>query len=83
MARKGPKDVFSFYNGKVVSMNYIPDPKKRFSFAGMRALDNAKEGYIIDGEKVYHVSHAFRLAKLVTGADRDRILEEVLRILGE
>ncbi len=70
MARKpASKKVYAVYNGKAVDMDYIlarvPDPKKRFSFAGMRILDNAPSGYIVDGDKVYSVSRSYRMAKLI------------------
>jgi hypothetical protein len=80
MKKNPPATVLSFYDGKVVDMGYVPDPKRRFSFAGMRALDNAPSGYIIDGTKVYSVSRAYRMAKIMTGEAAQAVLAEVERI---
>lgn len=64
---KPTKDVGCFYNGKYVSMDYITDPKARFAMACMRVVDNAKDGFVAEGEKVYYVSRASRGAKLISG----------------
>jgi len=74
--------VLAFYSGKVVDMGYIPDPKRRFSFAGMRVLDNAPSGYIIDGMKVYSVSRSYRMAKILPEAQAQEVLAEVVKIIG-
>jgi hypothetical protein len=83
MKKREAAPVYAFYNGKVVDMGYIPDPKRRFSFAGMRVLDNAASGYVIDGARVYSVSHAYRSAKVVTGDAADAVLAEVVANLNQ
>ena len=75
--KKLPARVFAFYNGKLVDMDYVPDPKRRFNFAGMRVSDNASKGYVLDGEKVYAITRASRTAKLLSGDDREAALAEI------
>lgn len=72
-----PAPVKAFYNGKVVDMAYVQDPKKRFSLAAYRIQDNMAEGYVLDGEKVYKISKRGGTAKLVAGDEREVVLAEV------
>lgn len=76
--RKDPLPVKCYYSGKVVDMSYVPDPKMRFSLACHRVRDNAGTGYVVEGEKVYHLSPSSRMAKLVKDeGERARILMEI------
>lgn len=68
------KPMFAIYNDKAVNCDHLPE-KQRFHLACMRVLDNAKEGYVVDGERVYHLSPRSRLAKIVKNEDtRLRVL---------
>jgi hypothetical protein len=77
------KIVLAYYNGKIIDMaSYVTDPKSRFHLAAMRITDNNAEGYVIEtsskSEKVYFISKASRMAKIVHGEERDRVLAEIL-----
>lgn len=79
---KAPKRLLAFYGGKVVDMNAalaerVPDAKQRFRYACMRVVDNVGTGYVIEGDKVYFLSPASRMAKIVTGEARDKVLAEI------
>jgi len=74
---RSPNPIFAVYGDKVVSMDYVSDPKQRFALGAMRAVDNAGEGYVVDGSRVYHVSRAFRSARPVTGEVADAVLARV------
>jgi hypothetical protein len=69
--------VWAVYGGKAYSMDYVPDPKRRFSFAGMRVSDNAGGGYVVEGEKVYAIRRSSRKATPVTGDERATVLSIV------
>ena len=70
-------DVYAYYSGKVASMAYIPNPKERFKYGCMRVSDNAGEGYVLEGDKLYSISRSYRSAKPVTGDIRDRIVAAI------
>lgn len=73
--------VLSCYNGKVVDMKYIQDPKRRFAMACMRIHDNgARRGLVQEGDKIYLVTAGSRKAKLLSGTERDEALEEIERL---
>lgn len=74
---KSPVPVSCCYNGKVVSMDYVPDPKMRFSLACYRVRDNAGTGYVMEGDKVYRISPASKMAKILTGEAREHALAEI------
>lgn len=75
--RKQPASVTCYYDGKAVDMSYVPDPKRRFAFGCMRVTDNTTHGFVVEGDKVYEVSRAFRSARIVTGPMRDAVLAEI------
>ena len=55
--KKPPPRVIAFYQGKVVDLsNLAVEPKRRFTFAAMRVTDNAPDGYVVEGDRVYSVS---------------------------
>lgn len=76
--------LLAYYNGKIVDMSYVndrvPDKRRRFSLACCRVTDNAKDGYVIEGDKVFYTSRTMRTAKLVSGEERDRVLAEVAKL---
>jgi hypothetical protein len=54
------------YNGKVIVMDYIKDPKEEFKFACMRIVDNKAEGIVTTPKGLrYEVSYKNRNAKLI------------------
>lgn len=73
--------MFAYYNGKIVDMEPLrpqcPDARRLFSLACYRVRDNAKQGYVLDGTKLYFLSPASRMAKLVSGEERTRVLAEI------
>ena len=72
--------MLAYYSGKIVDMAYvdhIPEARRRFSLACARVLDNAKQGYVLDGDKLYFLSPASRLAKLVKGEERAKVMAEI------
>ncbi len=76
--RRAPARIVAYYSGKVVGMDYIPDPKQRFSLACYRVRDNVGEGYVLEGEKLYRISPASRMAKIVLDSgERERVLAEI------
>lgn len=56
--------VFAVYSGKVVSLDYITESRRRFAVACMRVVDNAPRGWIVENGKVYAVSRDNRRARL-------------------
>ncbi len=48
-----------------------------FSYACMRVRDNAGSGYVLEGDKVYRISPASRMAKILAGEERDKALLEM------
>jgi hypothetical protein len=79
--KKTAKKLLAYYNGKVVDMAYVLHSPSAFSLACMRVTDNFREGYVIEDGKVYHVSRAFKIAKIIGGAPRDRVLAEVAKLM--
>jgi hypothetical protein len=81
-SKSEPKPIYAVYNGKVVSMDYVKDPKQRFSLACYRVRDNpapgrsSGEGYVVEGSIVYRVSPASKLAKLEQDA---AVCERIMR----
>lgn len=61
-----PVHHLAVYNGKVVSMDYIKNPKDEFKYACMRIIDNGANGTVIcpDG-KQYEVTQSSKKAKLI------------------
>lgn len=70
MARLVPA---AYYNGKLVLIDYIEDPKRRFRVACQRVHDNlpaGQVGYARDEQgKVYLISRESRQAKPVTNQE--------------
>ena len=72
----------AFYNGKIVHMDYVGDPKDEFRRACQRIADNGAEGHVITPKaEVYAVTKSSRRAKLVTGEESDRVRASVLLLL--
>jgi hypothetical protein len=64
----------AIYNGRVVPMDYVSDPKNQFKLAAMRVRDNATEGYVLTPAlEVFHISRASKMARRVLGAERDAV----------
>jgi hypothetical protein len=61
-----PVNHLAVYNGKVVSMDYIKNPKEQFKYACMRIIDNGANGIVIcpNGEQ-YEVTQNTKKAKLI------------------
>ena len=61
-----PAHHLAVYNGKIVSMDYIKNPKDQFKFACMRIRDNGAEGVVIcpNGKK-YEITQSSKMAKLI------------------
>ncbi len=61
-----PVNHLAVYNGKVVSMDYIKNPKDQFKYACMRIIDNGANGIVIcpNGDK-YEVNQNSKKAKLI------------------
>jgi len=63
------------YNDKVVSMDYISDPKNQFKMSGMRVADNLKaggKGYILTPKgQIYEITRESRKAKLLKGDEAE------------
>jgi hypothetical protein len=70
MAAKQPKTIIALYGDQVVNMDYlIPRgiaDKQRFSLACARVMDNVGKGHVVEDGKVYALSGASRMAKVVT-----------------
>lgn len=80
MAKHKIEPIEACYAGKVVSMDYVPDPKMRFHLACCRITDNgARTGYVVEGGKVYRVVEGKRSAKILEGSDRESALAEIAR----
>ena len=70
--------VYAIYDDKVVNMDYIADAKHRFSMGCYRVRDNANSGYVVEGEKVYRITPAKRMAMILHGEEADAVLAKVL-----
>lgn len=56
----------AIYNGKIVLMDYIRNPKDEFKYACMRIIDNGADGIVIcpNGE-MYEVTQKSKKAKRI------------------
>jgi len=79
-AKKAPPPVTAYYNGKAAGMEYVPDAKQRFKYACMRVVDNARDGYVVEGEKVYYLTREKRSAKFLTGEEREAALTAIYKM---
>lgn len=63
------------YNGKVVSMDYVSDPKDQFKRAGQRIADNigsGQKGHILTPKgQVYEISAGSKKARLLSGDEAE------------
>jgi len=67
--------VYALYDNRVVSMDYIADPKDRFKLAAMRIVDNGFDGFVVDDRRrVYAVTPANKTAKICDAETTARIL---------
>jgi hypothetical protein len=81
MGESARKDHYAVYNGKAVSMGYISNAKNQFKMAAMRIVDNGAEGFVITPkDKVFKVTQSSRMAKPVTGRERDDALAELKKL---
>lgn len=79
--------LLAYYGGKVVDMHAFCDAhgfpglsaKSRFSLACMRVTDNERDGYVLEGEKLYRLTRSSRKVLFVAdGDERTRVLAEIL-----
>lgn len=65
----------SSYNGKLVVMDYVKDPKMEFHIAAMRILDNGFEGHVITPKgEVFQILKSKRAAIKVHGQEAQDFL---------
>lgn len=75
---QGEPPHFAVYNDKVIPMDYIPDPKQQFRFAGQRIIDNNAEGFVVTPKgEVFSITKGSRRAKPVTGEAKQVALDKV------
>lgn len=80
-AKNADKHHRVLYHGKVVSMDYVSDPKDQFKRAGQRISDNIKageKGHIVTPKgEVFEVTRESRKARLLSGDEADKVKSQL------
>lgn len=69
--------VFAVYNDKAVDCGHLPE-KQRFHLACCRVTDNAKAGFVVEGNNVYAVSQSFKSARIIKDAEARKVVLSLL-----